>query len=568
MAKTVIVGGVAGGASCAARLRRLAEDAQIVLLEKGPYISFANCGLPYHVGGVIAERNTLLLLTPEVMRSRYNIDVRVEHEATAIDRTAKTVAVTDHATGRTYVESYDTLVLSTGSVPLRPPIPGIDAPRIRTIWTVPDADQIRALIAGDAHTGPASSAIVVGGGFIGLEMAENLHAAGLDVTVVEAQSQVMAPLDFELAQLVHEHLLDNGVALHLDDGVASFEDLDARVAVTLASGTRLVADIVILAIGVRPNSSLAQAAGLEVNARGGIIVDEHLRTSDPAIYAVGDVIQVTDLVSGEPAMVPLAGPANKQGRMAADNICGANRSYRGTQGTSIAKVFDLAAATTGANERALIARGMERERDYDFVIVRQNSHAGYYPGAKPLTLKVLYALPSGRLLGAQIVGFEGVDKRIDTLAVVLRAGGTVDDLTELEPAYAPPFSSAKDPVNMAGFTAENQMAGLVRVAAWNEPDTVENVQVVDVREPRECERLAFAGAVNIPLGQLRARTGELDPMRPTITSCAVGVRAYNAARILMQKGFANVSVYPAGAAFWSTTHEDVAARTATIEEKR
>ena len=565
MAKTVIIGGVAGGASCAARLRRLDESAQIVLLEKGPYISFANCGLPYHVSDVIASRGALLLLSPGTMRTRFRVDVRVRSEVTSIDRVAKTVTVLDHATGTTYAETYDNLVISTGSLPIRPNIPGIDSPRIRTLWTVPDADQIRALLAGDEQTGPATSAVVVGGGFIGLEMAENLHAAGLKVTIVEAAGQVMAPLDFELAQLLHENMLDNGVALHLSDGVAAFEDKGSTVVVKLASGTSIEADLVVLAIGVRPNSTLAREAGLELGVRGSIAVDEHLRTSDPSIYAVGDVIQVRDLVSCEPTLVPLAGPANKQGRMAADNICGANRSYRGTQGTSVAKVFDLTTASTGANEKALVARGMERGRDYDFVIVRQNSHAGYYPGAKQMTIKLLYALPDGRILGAQIVGLEGVDKRIDTIAVTLRLGGTVEDLAELELAYAPPFSSAKDPVNMAGFTAQNQMAGLVRICAWNEPDTVEDVQVVDVREPRECANLAFPGSVNIPLGQLRDRLGELDPTRPTITSCAVGVRAHNASRVLMQHGFANVSVYPAGAKFYKTTHLDVAALTAELE---
>lgn len=568
MAKTVIIGGVAGGASCAARLRRLDENAQIVLLEKGPYISFANCGLPYHISNVISSREALLLLSPETMRTRFRVDVRTNNEVTAINRAEKTVTVLNHETGETYAEPYDSLVISTGSLPIRPNIPGIDSPRICTIWTVPDTDAIRALLAGSSKSGPAVSAIVVGGGFIGLEMAENLHEAGLNVTLVEAMGQVMAPLDFELAQLLHENILDNGVALYLSDGVASFEDFGSGVAVTLASGRELEADFVILSIGVRPNSALAREAGLELNARGGIVVDGHLRTSDESIYAVGDVIQVTDLVSGGPTMVPLAGPANKQGRMAADNICGKNRIYRGTQGTSVAKVFDLTAASTGANEKTLIARGLARGTDYDYVIVRQNSHAGYYPGAKPMTLKVLYALDDERLLGAQIVGRDGVDKRIDTLACTLRAGGTVEDLTELELAYAPPFSSAKDPVNMAGFVAENQQAGLVRIAAWNEPDTIENVQIVDVREPRECEALAFAGAVNIPLGQLRERLGELDPARPTITSCAIGVRAYNAARILMQAGFADVSVYPAGAAFWKTVHTDVAARTEELMELR
>ena len=565
MGKVVIIGGVAGGASAAARLRRLDEKAEIVLLERGKYISYANCGLPYHVGDVIQSRDALLLLTPETMRCRYNIDVRVENEVTKIDRKAKKVAITNHATGDDYEESYDTLIIATGSSPLRPPIPGIDSPRIRTLWTVPDTDEIRAIVRGEAGQKKASSAIVVGGGFIGLEMAENLHEAGLKVSLVEAVDQVMAPLDFEMAQLLHENILDNGVSLHLGDGVDSFADDGSQVTVKLASGTELAADLVILSIGVRPNGQLAGDAGLELNQRGGIVVDERLRTADESIYAIGDVIEVRDLVSGEPAMVPLAGPANKQGRMVADIICGADRSYKGTQGTSVAKVFDLTAASTGSNEKALQRRGLARGKDYDYVLVRNNNHAGYYPGAEPITLKVIYSLDDERILGAQAVGTAGVDKRIDTIAVALRMGGTIADLTELELAYAPPFSSAKDPVNMAGFVAENQQAGLMRVAAWDAMETTEDAQVVDVREADEVLALELPGAINIPLGQLRDRIGELDPKRPTITSCAVGVRAYNAARILQQAGFADVSVYPAGARFWHSSHTDVAARARELD---
>ncbi len=564
MAKVVIIGGVAGGASAAARLRRLDESAEIVVLERGAYISYANCGLPYHVGDVIQSRDALLLLTPETMRARYNIDVRVNNEVTSIDRAAKKVAIENHATGERYEEDYDTLIIATGSSPLRPPIPGIDSPRIRTLWTVPDTDEIRAIVRGEGAA-KARSAVVVGGGFIGLEMAENLHAAGLEVSLVEAADQVMAPLDFELAQMLHENILDNGVALYLGDGVDSFADDGTQVTVRLASGTEVAADLVILSIGVRPNGQLAADAGLEVNQRGGIVVDERLRTSDESIYAIGDVIEVRDFVSGEPTMIPLAGPANKQGRMVADIICGADVTYKGTQGTSVAKVFGLNAASTGANEKSLQRRGLERGKDYDYVLVRNNNHAGYYPGAEPITLKLLYALPDGRILGAQAVGTAGVDKRIDTIAVALRMGGTIANLTELELAYAPPFSSAKDPVNMAGFVAENQMRGLVRIAAWDAMETTEDVQVVDVREPDETIALELPGSVNIPLGQLRARLGELDPKRPTITSCAVGVRAYNAARILQQAGFADVSVYPAGARFWHSAHTDVAARTKELD---
>lgn len=568
MGKVLIIGGVAGGASCAARLRRLDEQAEIVMLERGKYISYANCGLPYHVGDVIRQRDALLLQTPEVMNARFNVDVRVENEALSIDREAKTVHIADHASGREYDESYDTLVIATGSSPLRPPIPGIDSPRIRTLWTVPDTDEIRAIVRGENGAEQARSAVVVGGGFIGLEMAENLHEAGLEVTLVEALDQVMAPLDYEMAQMLHEEILDKGVALHLGDGVDSFADDGGQVTVKLASGAEVAADLVILSIGVRPNSALAKDAGLELNERGGIVVDEHLVTSDPSIYAVGDVIEVRDLVSGEPTMVPLAGPANKQGRMAADNICGAGRSYRGTQGTSVAKVFGLAAASTGANEKTLIARGMERGRDYECVTIRQNSHAGYYPGAEPLTLKLIFSPDGEKLFGAQIVGTEGVDKRIDTIAVTLRMGGGVADLTELELAYAPPFSSAKDPVNMAGFVAENVIGGITKVAPWDVCETAENLQIVDVREGDEVTALPVPGAVNIPLGELRGRLGELDPAKPTVVFCAVGVRAHNGARILANHGFEDVSVYPAGVRFFVSTHTDAAARTAEIEQER
>jgi len=550
MSKVVIVGGVAGGASCAARLRRLDETAEIVMLERGPYISYANCGLPYRVGDVISSRDALLLQTPEAMEKKYRVDVRVKNEALAVDREKKTVTVRRLETGETYEESYDTLVLSTGSSPVRPPIPGIDSPRIMTLWTVPDTDRIREQIREKG----VKTAAVIGGGFIGLEMTENLRRDGLDVSLVEMLDQVMAPLDFEMAQLLHEHLTENSVKLFLGDGVSSFADDGKTVQITLKSGKTVSAELVILSIGVRPNGELAKAAGLAVNQRGGVVTDAFLRTSDPDIYAVGDVIETEDFVSKERAMVPLAGPANKQGRIAADNIAGANERYEGTQGTSVVRVFDLTAACTGANEKALIKRGLEKGRDYETILITQNSHAGYYPGAAPLTMKLVFSPDGKKLFGAQIVGRDLVDKRIDTIAVTLRLGGGVADLKQLELAYAPPFSSAKDPVNMAGFVAENLLSGKVRFAAWDDVEKRSNAVLLDVREDAELMAFSLPGAVQIPLGQLRDRLGELDKKREIIVFCAIGVRSYNAARILMQHGFSQVSVYPGGTRFYQSTH--------------
>ena len=582
--KTVIIGGVAAGASCAARLRRLDEKAEIVLLERGPYISYANCGLPYHIGGVIRQRDALLVTTKETMEERFRVDVRSENEALSIDRDAKEVVIRDRASGRKYRESYDKLVIATGSSPLRPPIPGIDSARITTLWTVPDADRIRQMISENR----AASAAVIGGGFIGLETAENLRHAGLEVTLIEAMDQVMAPLDPEMAALLHENIVDRGVDLRLSDGVDSFEDTGTKVRVDLASGASVSVDMVILSIGVRPNSQIARDAGLAVNERGGIITDEHLRTEDPDIYAAGDVIEVTDIVSRDKTMIPLAGPANKMGRIVADNIAGGSETYKGTQGSSVAKVFDLTAASTGSSEKTLKKRGLVKGRDYETLIITQNSHAGYYPGAQPLVLKLIFAKDGSRIFGAQIVGSEGVDKRIDTIGVAMRMGASVEDLKSLELAYAPPYSSAKDPVNMAGFTAENILRGLVKISEWDvadgersapsedgehtdipaapdentdseSSDNNREVVLLDVREPMELMAYQIPGAVNIPLGQLRDRLGELDPCKTYVTLCAVGVRAYNAARILVNNGFENVQVYPGGVRFYASTHRDLEA---------
>lgn len=553
MRKVVIIGGVAGGASCAARLRRLDETAQIVVLERGPHISYANCGLPYHVGDVIRNERALLLQTPELMRARFNIEVRVLNEVTAIDRDAKQVHVRRIDSGEEYDEGYDSLVIATGSSPVRPPLPGIDSARVRTLWTVPDTIALRQLVQG-ASGAAVRDAVVVGGGFIGLEMVENLRHAGCSVTLVEAADHVMPTLDFEMAQLIHEELSANGVGLRLGVGVSGFEDLPNGVRVLLADGSTLDSELVVLSIGVRPNGQLAADAGLATNARGGVVVDAQLRTSDPDIYAVGDVIEVSDLVSGDPTMIPLAGPANKQGRMAADNICGANKSYRGSQGTSIARVFGLAAASVGASEAALVRRGLARDSDFSVVTVRQNSHAGYYPGAKPLALKLTYAPDGSRIFGAQVVGAEGADKRIDVIATTQRLGGSVSDLAELELAYAPPFSSAKDPVNMLGFVACNQMDGIVRIASWDELETNPEAVALDVREDAERLASAIPGSQHIPLGQLRERIGELDPSREIVIVCGVGVRAHTASRILMQHGFERIKVYPGGMAFYLSTH--------------
>ena len=549
MKKVVIIGGVAGGATCAARLRRLDESAEIILLERGAYISYANCGLPYHVGDVIKARQALLVQTPEAMRAKFGIDVRTENEAVSINRDKKEVLVKNLQTGATYAEAYDDLVIATGSSPIRPPIPGIDNPKIRTLWTIPDVDHLREMAQ------KVKSAVVIGGGFIGLEIAENLKHAGLKVSLVEALDQVMAPIDFEMAQLLHEEIRAQGVDLHLADGVDSFVDAGEQVTVKLKSGAAITAELVVLSIGIRPNSQIARDCGLALNQRGGVLTDEHLRTSDKHIYAVGDVIEVEDFVFGDRTMLGLAGPANKQGRIAADNIAGGDEVYHGTQGTSVVKVFDLTAAFTGAAEKSLIQRGLQYGKDYERLIITQNHHAGYYPGATPMVIKLLFSCDGKKIFGAQIVGREGADKRIDTISVAQRMGAGPIALKELELAYAPPYSSAKDPVNMAGFVAENILRGLVKFADWNEPDNDPDAVLLDVRE--DAERMAYElpNALAIPLGDLRKRMGELDKAKKYIVFCAVGVRSYNAARILMQSGFANVRVYPGGTRFYQFTHE-------------
>lgn len=551
MGKTVIIGGVAAGASAAARLRRLKENEEIILLERGEYISYANCGLPYHVGNVIENRGDLLVTKKEMMESRYAIDVRINSEVTSINRDSKSVHVVTKD-GQEYDESYDNLVIATGSSPVRPAISGIDSPKVKTLWTVPDTDEIKKYIKENS----VKSATVIGGGFIGLEMAENLHGLGIDVTIVEASNQVMAPVDYEMALLLNENIRDNGVKLIVNDGVDSFEDTSEGIKVKLSSGKTVLSELVILSIGVKPNSKLAADAGLALNEKGGIIVDSHMRTEDESIYAAGDVVEVEDFIFKDKTMVPLAGPANKQGRIVADNIAGLDSTYTGTQGSSVVKVFDLNVATTGANEKALVRRGLVRDKDYTSVILTQNSHAGYYPGAKPMIIKLLFSIDGKKIYGGQIVGKDGVDKRIDTLGTAIRFGATVKDLTNIELAYAPPFSSGKDPINMAGFVAENVVNGLVKQAVWNEADTDKKSVILDVREQAELDVFAIDGAVNIPLGQLRKRINELDKNKKYIVLCAIGVRAYNAYRILAQNGFENIKLYPAGVRFYSSTHRN------------
>lgn len=532
----VIVGGVAGGASAAARARRLSEDAEIIVFERGPHVSFANCGLPYYVGGEIAREGDLLLQTPESLRARFNLDVRVRSEVVAIDRQAKRARVRELAGGREYEQAYDTLLLAPGASPIKPPLPGIERAGHFTVRNIPDVQSIIQWLNG----GAARNAVVVGGGYIGLEMAEQLKRRGLAVTVVEALAQVMAALDPEMAAWLHQELRANGMDLILNDPVAAFESPHngeaARASVVvLKSGKRLPADVVVLGLGVRPDTALAKAAGLELGRTGGIRVDDRMQTSDPSIYAVGDAVEVLDAVTQTPSLIPLAGPANRQGRIAADNIFGRNSKYQGTYGTAIVRVFKLAAGCTGANEKCLRKAGIA----YEAVHLHPASHAGYYPGASPVALKLLFAPGNGKLLGAQAVGSDGVDKRLDVLATALKAGMTVQDLAELELAYAPPFGSAKDPINLAGMAAQNVLAGDVALAQWHEVDGLNQAStlLLDVRTDGERKAGFIPGSIHIPLHQLRQRLGELPQDREIVVTCQSGQRSYFASRLLIQRGF-------------------------------
>ena len=528
--KVIIVGGVAGGASCAARLRRLDESAQIIVFEKSGFVSYANCGLPYYVGGTIAEKSALTLQTPASFRARFNVDVRVRHEVVAIDRARKVVTVRDLENGREFEESYDKLVLSPGARPVVPPLPGIDGKNIFTLRTVEDALRIREFVD---EKRPAS-ATVVGGGFIGLEMAENLAERGAKVTIVEKMEQLLSPLDADMAAFVHAKFRAVGVSLRLGCAVTGFEDQDGQVVTNVDVGPAIAANMVILAIGVSPDSDLAKAAGLALGARGSILVDKHMRTSDADIYAVGDAVQVENGVTGQAALIALAGPANKQGRVAADNIAGLDSVYRASWGSSVVKLFDMTAAATGLNERAARAAGLA----YDKVVLSPASHASYYPGGKAMTMKVLYEKGTLRLLGAQIVGFDGVDKRIDVLATAMQAGMNAVSLKDLDLAYAPPYSSAKDPVNMAGFMIENLETGKVKQFHYEDIDQLpENITRLDVRTPAEYAGGCADGFVNIPVDELRGRLSEIDPGKPVYVMCQSALRSYIACRILAQHGY-------------------------------
>lgn len=545
--KVVVVGGVAGGMSAAARLRRLDESAEIVVLEKDAYVSFANCGLPYHIGGDIPERESLLLQTPESLRASLDLEVRTGHEVLSLDPAARRVRVRDLASGVEYDEPYDTLVLATGASPIRPPLPGIDHPRIRTLRNIPDMDAIISVMDGGVE-----HAVVIGGGYIGLEMVEALRHRGVEVTLVEAADHVMTVLDYEMAHQLEGHLVDHGVRLMMECSAQGFHDDGGRVVVELAH-EEVVADLVILAVGVRPESRLAAAAGLRLSDRGAVVTDERMRTSDPDIYAVGDSVQVLDTVTGEPVVIPLAGPANRQGRVAADVISGRDSRYSSTQGTGIVKLFDLTAGMTGASERTLRRLG----RRYSKVHVHPNGHASYYPGTHAMHLKVLFDPADGRLLGAQAVGVDGVDKRIDVLAVAVRAGMTIEDLEHLELAYAPPFGSAKDPVNMAGFVGGNLLRG--DVALWYAeewPALPAETILLDVRSATEHAEWAIPGSILIPHKELRDRLSELPVGVPVYVYCRSGFRSYLAQRILVQSGWPDARTLAGGELTFRAVHPD------------
>ena len=531
--KIVVVGGVAGGMSAAARARRLSEDAHIVVLERDAYVSFANCGMPYHIGGDIPDRDELLVQTPESLAANLNLDVRVANEVVAIDTSGKIVQVRDLGASRTYQLPYDKLVLATGAKPVQPSLPGIDSPLVHTLRNLEDMDRITAVV--DAGRGRA---VVIGGGYIGIEMVEALRHREWQVTLLEAADQVMGPLDPEMAQQVQAELARNGVQLHLGTKAEGFTDTSV-----LTSDGVLPADLVVLAIGVLPESSLARFAGLHTTDRGAIVVDAHQVTSDPDVYAVGDSVQVTDTVTGEPTVVPLAGPANRQGRIAADHMFGRDARYTTTQGTAIVKVFDLTAGGTGANEKILRRHGI----DYRKVYVHPNGHASYYPGTAAMHLKLLFAADDGRVLGGQVVGYDGVDKRIDVLAVAVRAGLTVWDLAELELAYAPPYGSAKDPINMAGFQGSNLLDGTIEL--WYPQDwgnLPADAVILDVRTERENLECALPMSVNIPVQELRERYEEIDQDRPVYVYCRSGFRSYLAYRMLKGLGFQQVATLSGG----------------------
>ena len=546
--KIVIVGAVAGGASAAARARRLDEDAEIILFERGEAPSFANCGLPYYIGGVIASREKLLVAPKQRLIDRYRLDVRTRCEVVSIDRKAKTVHVRNLESGKEYSESYDKLVLSPGATPLRPPMPGVNLPKVFTLRELHDADQLVAAVK------DARSAVVVGAGFIGMEMTENLVRRGIHTTVIEHNDQILPPWDAEMVSPIAEHLREQGVQLQLSDAAEAIEPSDGQLSLRLRSGKQLTADFVVMSVGVRPENKLAADAGLELGKRGGIRVNDHMQTSDPDIYAVGDAIETKHFIDDSPAQIPLGGPANRQGRIAADHIFGRPSRYRGTQGTAIVGVFEMTVAMTGFSEKALRAANTPFEKIY----VHPAHRAGYFPGAEQLTIKLLFAPEHGKILGAQVVGRSGVDKRIDVLAVAIQAGMTVYDLEEMELAYAPQYGSAKDPINMAGFVAAGVLQGDQPVVQATQLS--ENVEwfLVDVRSPEEFSRGSVAGAVNIPIEQLRQRLPEIPHNQQVVAYCQVGQRGYLATRILAQRGF-DVANLSGG---YTTYSQVAAARTA------
>lgn len=533
--KILIIGGVAGGATAAARLRRMDENAQIILFERGEYVSYANCGLPYYIGGTISERDRLFIQTVDGFINRFNIDIRVKSEVTGIDLKNKSIRVHDIAANRDYAESYDKLIISTGAEPIKPPMPGIEDNRIFSLRNVPDMDKIKSYI--NQHK--PKRAVVIGGGFIGLEMVENLHDAGLDITLIEKSNQVMAPIDFSMASIVHRHLIQKNVSLLLEEGVAKFESIEDGINVGLESGGSVTADMVILSIGVRPEVKLAKDAGLQLGSMGGIKVDDYMQTSDSSVYALGDATEVFNPVINKHTLVPLAGPANKQARIVADNILEGNKyTYKGTIGTSIAKVFDLTVAAAGASSKLLNREKIEHISSY----THGSSHAGYYPEALPLSIKIIFSPEDDKLLGAQVVGYDGVDKRIDLFAQVIKKGGTIYDLQEIEHAYAPPYSSAKDPVNMAGFVAENILKRKVNIIQWRDIPNVDKTEamIIDSRTKEEYDFGHIEGAINIPVDEIRSRLNEIPRDKKIIVYCAVGLRGYIASRILMQHGYTDV----------------------------
>lgn len=532
--RILIVGGVAGGASCAARARRLSEDAEIVLFDRGPHVSFANCGLPYFVGNVIKDEKSLLVATPELFKDRFNIAVRLRSDVISIDRTHKRIHVKDLDTGTEYDEPYDALVLSPGAAPIRPPLSGIDLPGVFALRTIPDSRKIRAWIT--EHK--VARAVIVGGGFIGLEMAENLTGGGIKVTILEMQKQVMPPFDPEMVTGLHVHLQEKGVTLYLGDSVSGFANgSEGELVVLTKGGLRVSTDLVILSIGVKPETTLAQSAGLEIGLRGGIRVNEHMQTSDPSIWAVGDVVEKQDMVTGEWLAIPLAGPANRQGRVAADSIMGRSTVFRPVQATAVCKVFDRVAAMTGASEKTLKRLG----RPYEKIYLHPGHHVGYFPNAKPIHLKLLFDPTRGAVLGAQAVGEEGVEKRIDVIAMAIQMKATVFDLEESELCYAPQFGAAKDPVNVAGMIAVNHLRGDAPVTHWDTLAYKTGV-LLDVRDPAEFANGRVPDSINIPLNQLRSRMTELSKASRVYVYCGVGQRAYYATRALRDNGYDAVNL--------------------------